>query len=150
MGIDPVTCALVFMLPVLFFTRLALRWLSPKIGCASTMLKKKPIFLGIVFGLHFVGFAEDRLRLGIKNKKLRFSFCSSLGLHYLCRLNQTILKMTAGNLIRFVCILLLWLFLCYILITRAARIDFMVIFTIVASGIIVFVPLYKKYVRKKN
>ncbi len=85
------------------------------------MLKKKPIFLGIVFGLH-----------------------------YLCRLNQTILKMTAGNLIRFVCILLLWLFLCYILITRAARIDFMVIFTIVASGIIVFVPLYKKYVRKKN
>ena len=25
----------------------------------------------------------------------------------------------------------------------------MVIFTIVASGIIVFVPLYKKYVRKK-
>ena len=121
MGIDPVTCALVFMFFVLFFTRLALRWLSPKTGCASTMLKKKPIFLGIVFGLH-----------------------------YLCRLNQTILKMTAGNLIRFVCILLLWLFLCYILITRAARIDFMVIFTIVASGIIVFVPLYKKYVRKKN
>lgn len=97
-----------------------------------------------------LAFAEDRLRLGIKNKKLRFSFCSSLGLHYLCKLNQTILKMTAGNLIRFVCILLLWLFLCYILITRAARIDFMVIFTIVASGIIVFVPLYKKYVRKKN
>jgi len=26
----------------------------------------------------------------------------------------------------------------------------MVIFTILASGIIVFVPLYKKYVRKKD
>ena len=33
---------------------------------------------------------------------------------------------------------------------KSMYIDFMVIFTIVASGIIVFVPLYKKYVRKKN
>ena len=57
--------------------------------------------------------------------------------------------MTTGNIIRFACILLLWLALCWLLLTRAARIDFMVIFTIVASGIIVFVPLYKKYVRKK-
>ena len=57
--------------------------------------------------------------------------------------------MTTGNLIRFACILLLWLGLCWLLLTRAAKIDFMVIFTIVASGIIVFVPLYKKYVRKK-
>ena len=57
--------------------------------------------------------------------------------------------MTTGNWIRFACILLLWLALCWLLLTRAARIDFMVIFTIVASGIIVFVPLYKKYVRKK-
>ena len=46
--------------------------------------------------------------------------------------------MTTGNAIRFVCILLLWLGLCWLLLTRAARIDFMVIFTIVASGIIVF------------
>ena len=38
----------------------------------------------------------------------------------------------------------------YLLLTRAARIDFMVIFTIVASGIIVFVPLYKKYVKNKK
>jgi hypothetical protein len=57
--------------------------------------------------------------------------------------------MSTGNMIRFVCILLLWVGLCWLLLTRAARIDFMVIFTIVASGIIVFVPLYKKYVRKK-
>lgn len=58
--------------------------------------------------------------------------------------------MTTGNMIRFVCILLLWVGLCWLLLTRAARIDFMVIFTIVASGIIVFVPLYKKYVRKRD
>lgn len=56
--------------------------------------------------------------------------------------------MSTGNIIRFACILLLWLWLCYILLTHAARIDFMVVFAIVASGIIVFVPLYKKYVRK--
>jgi hypothetical protein len=58
--------------------------------------------------------------------------------------------MTTGNMIRFICILLLWVGLCWLLLTRAARIDFMVIFTIVASGIIVFVPLYKKYVRRKS
>ena len=58
--------------------------------------------------------------------------------------------MSTGNMIRFVCILLLWVGLCWMLLTRAARIDFMVIFTIVASGIVVFVPLYKKYVRKKD
>ena len=58
--------------------------------------------------------------------------------------------MTTGNMIRFACILLLWVGLCWMLLTRATRIDFMVIFTIVASGIIVFVPLYKKYVRKND
>ncbi|MBQ2075623.1 MAG: hypothetical protein II691_01165 [Muribaculaceae bacterium] len=58
--------------------------------------------------------------------------------------------MTTGNWIRFACILGLWIFLVYLLLTRAARIDFMVIFTIVASGIIVFVPLYKKYVKNKK
>ena len=58
--------------------------------------------------------------------------------------------MTTGNIIRFACILLLWLGLCWLLLTRAVKIDCMVIFTIVASGIIVFVPLYKKYVKKKD
>ena len=58
--------------------------------------------------------------------------------------------MTSGNLIRFVCIMLAWLSLCWLLVRRAPRIDFMLVFTIVASGIIVFVPLYKKYVRKKD
>ena len=70
---------------------------------------------------------------------------------YLCKLYINIIgTMTTGNMIRFVCILLLWVGLCWILISRAAKIDFMLVFTIVASGIIVFVPLYKKYVRKKS
>ncbi|RRD62246.1 hypothetical protein [Tannerella forsythia] len=47
-----------------------------------------------------------------------------------------------------VCIILLWGFLVYILLTSAKAIDFMTIFAIIASGIIVFVPLYKN--RKKE
>ena len=58
--------------------------------------------------------------------------------------------MNKGNVIRFACIVILWSALCYLLLSRVARIDFMTIFTILASGIIVFVPLYKKYVRKKD
>ena len=58
--------------------------------------------------------------------------------------------MTTGNMIRFACILLLWVGLCWLLLTRAAPIDFMEVFTIVASGIIVFVPLYKKYVKNQS
>ncbi|MDR2472910.1 MAG: hypothetical protein LBD53_05000 [Tannerella sp.] len=42
-----------------------------------------------------------------------------------------------------VCIILLWIFLCYMLLTYSKQIDFMVVFAIIASGIIVFVPLYK-------
>ena len=56
--------------------------------------------------------------------------------------------MTTGNKIRFGFIAALWLALCVLPVTRSPRIDFMVIFTIVASGIIVFVPLYKKYIKK--
>lgn len=58
--------------------------------------------------------------------------------------------MNASVIIRFGFIVALWLLLCYLLSTKAAKIDFMVIFTIIASGIIIFVPLYKKYVRKKK
>jgi hypothetical protein len=58
--------------------------------------------------------------------------------------------MNASVIIRFGFIVALWLLLCYLLLTKAAKIDFMVIFTIIASGIIIFVPLYKKYVRKKK
>ena len=58
--------------------------------------------------------------------------------------------MTTGNKVRFAFVLALWLLLCYILVTRVPRIDFMTVFTIVASGIIVFVPLYKKYVKNTD
>ena len=53
--------------------------------------------------------------------------------------------MDTSQKIRFAFIFVLWLVLCYLLITRVPRIDFMTIFSIVASGIIVFVALYKKY-----
>ncbi|MBP5560704.1 MAG: hypothetical protein J6X70_02740 [Muribaculaceae bacterium] len=58
--------------------------------------------------------------------------------------------MTTGQWIRGACIVGLWLFLVYILLSRVERIDGMVVFAIVASAIIVFVPLYKKYIRKKS
>lgn len=58
--------------------------------------------------------------------------------------------MNTSNIIRFGFIIALWLVLCYLLLTRSSKIDFMVIFTIIASGIIIFVPLYKKYIRGKK
>ena len=58
--------------------------------------------------------------------------------------------MSKGNIIRFACILLLWLALCWLLLQRVARVDAMTVFAIVASGIIVFVPLYKKYVKNAD
>lgn len=58
-----------------------------------------------------------------------------------------LLQMTTGRWIRFACILGLWLLLVYMVWTRAEH-NFMTVFAIVASGIIVFVPLYKKYIRK--
>ena len=58
--------------------------------------------------------------------------------------------MTTSNIIRFDFIVVLWLVLCYLLIVRSERVDFMTIFAILASGIVIFVPLYKKYVRGKK
>ena len=45
--------------------------------------------------------------------------------------------------------ILFWGFLCYLLITSREKFTFDVIFAIVASGIIVFVPLYKN-IRNRN
>lgn len=42
-----------------------------------------------------------------------------------------------------VCITLLWGVLCYMLLTYSETINFDVIFALVASAIIVFVPIYK-------
>lgn len=48
-----------------------------------------------------------------------------------------------------VCITLLWGFLCYILLTSSEKFTADVLFALVASAIIVFVPLYKNF-RHRN
>lgn len=53
------------------------------------------------------------------------------------------------TIFRFACLVLLWIALCIILL-KSREVDFMVIFSIIASGIIVFVPLYKKYKNDKS
>lgn len=42
-----------------------------------------------------------------------------------------------------VCLTLLWGLLCYLMLTYSEKVDFMVVFTLIASAIIVFVPIYK-------
>ena len=42
-----------------------------------------------------------------------------------------------------VCLTLLWGVLCYLLLTSSESIGFRQIFILIASGIIVFVPIYK-------
>lgn len=49
-------------------------------------------------------------------------------------------------LVRFICVLSLWLLLCYLLISQRTF-TLWTLFVIIASGIIIFVPLYKKYIR---
>ncbi len=49
-----------------------------------------------------------------------------------------------------VCITLLWGVLCYMLLAYSKEITFDVVFTLVASAIIVFVPIYKSRKRMKN
>lgn len=49
-----------------------------------------------------------------------------------------------------VCITLLWGILCYILLVYSNEITGETIFAIVASGIIVFVPIYKNIKRRGN
>lgn len=49
-------------------------------------------------------------------------------------------------IIRFAFLLLLWLLLCYLLLSQRS-LTLWTLFVIIASGIIIFVPLYKKYVR---
>ena len=49
-----------------------------------------------------------------------------------------------------VCIILLWVLLCYLLLRYSVRIDTYVIFVIIVSGVLVFVPIYKSRRRPKN
>lgn len=48
-----------------------------------------------------------------------------------------------------VCLTLLWGILCYMLLAYSETISFNVIFTLVASAIIVFVPIYKN-IKNRN
>lgn len=57
--------------------------------------------------------------------------------------------MTGATLVRFICIAALWLLLCFLMIA-GRPFTLWTLFVIVASGIVVFVPLYKKYIRNKQ
>ncbi|MBD5240079.1 MAG: hypothetical protein HDS64_11780 [Bacteroidales bacterium] len=57
--------------------------------------------------------------------------------------------MRTGDILRLIFIALLWLALVALILTTA-RVDFFTLFAIVASGIVVFVPLYKKYYGKRD
>lgn len=49
-----------------------------------------------------------------------------------------------------VCITLLWGFLCYILLFNSEKITADVVFALITSAIIVFVPLYKNFRHSKE
>lgn len=55
--------------------------------------------------------------------------------------------MTTPQIIRLCFIAALWIAISVLLIVTSVRITLYTIFVIVASGIVVFVPLYKKYRR---
>lgn len=62
---------------------------------------------------------------------------------------QTVTLMTVSTKFRLACIVLLWGALCYLMLASqpfTPRVGFV----LVASAIIVFVPVYKKYFRKNN
>ena len=49
---------------------------------------------------------------------------------------------------KIVCIIVLWLALCYLVLTKAERIDGMTVVMLVISAALVFIPVYKSI--KKN
>lgn len=55
--------------------------------------------------------------------------------------------MKRSLIFRLVCLVALWLILCYLVIA-SQPFTLKVAFIVIASGIIVFVPFWKKYVRK--
>ena len=58
-------------------------------------------------------------------------------------------RMNNATKCRMLCIVLLWVALCYLLVT-SGPFTLKTMFVIIASGIVVFVPLYKKHIRGKN
>lgn len=55
--------------------------------------------------------------------------------------------MKTSVIIRFTVLGFLWLILVGVILVRSPRIDLYTIFVIIASAIIIFVPIYKKYVK---
>lgn len=58
--------------------------------------------------------------------------------------------MKTSVIIRFAVVALLWLWLVGMILTRTRQVTLFLIFMLIASGIIVFVPMYKKYVKKND
>jgi len=56
--------------------------------------------------------------------------------------------MNVQNIIRFTILGLLWLGLVVYILAASPRITLYTLFIIVASAIIIFVPMYKKYLKK--
>ncbi len=61
---------------------------------------------------------------------------------------KTINCMKKGLIFQLICIAVLWLLLCFLLVS-STPFTLKTILLIVGSGIIVFVPLYKKHFRKR-
>lgn len=57
--------------------------------------------------------------------------------------------MKTGLIIRFACLITLWVILCYLVISTRG-LNFWTLFAIIVSGVLVFVPNYKKYIRGNN
>ncbi len=57
--------------------------------------------------------------------------------------------MTGYTIFRLVCLTTLWLILCYLMIAGRGLTAW-TLFIIVISGGVVFIPLYKKYIRDGN
>lgn len=57
--------------------------------------------------------------------------------------------MKTGLIIRFACLTALWILLCYLVISTRG-LNFWTLFAIVVSGVLVFVPNYKKHIRGNN
>lgn len=55
--------------------------------------------------------------------------------------------MKMSVIIRFIILGILWLMLVGVILVRTPRISLYTIFVIIASAIIIFVPVYKKYVK---
>ena len=58
--------------------------------------------------------------------------------------------MTNSQKFRFACIVLLWVLLVVYILMYSVEITLYTIFVITTSGIVVFVPLYKKYIKNND